>query len=507
MAAYIKQRLAKLDEVSAAQKKPIIALLSKVEALGCPPLSPILSPIGEQIDVSFESVLLLVLSVGVATVAFVVMVILWLMGMLMGMLVGIVQAGMLYKSIKALDEGSNTVTVYLMYWCVTNGLLLVEATALGPILKTIPFYSLAARVGVMIVGIPETGVALKLFEKITGKAAWTSLTMRAGALKTYRVDPPSFATLDASATCMICLVDVEVSEGIPVIPEGSTRARSLFVDEGEDKAQPKSLVSSDLGSGTKEPQPPSKYRFPQTSGGGGDYFLQLDCSHACHIECLKRQVQVGLKKHPSDKFTFGFLKCPACRTDLMISDPRQCYAKEALDTMLRDPLEKRKHVRAACERHAREDPVDKIKGLDDMSATEALETIERSIGAYQCSKCPSIFCEGTVCGAAAGENDDGGGAREKEALVCPTCAPRKPVLGPVDYSKCPEPLYKCDLCCSVAKYRCPDYYQCEMHHAQYPNKVVHKCPGPEKCSLGVAHPQNDYKRLGFVIGCGCGNCV
>ena len=62
-----------------------------------------------------------------------------------------------------------------------------------------------------------------------------------------------------------------------------------------------------------------------------------------------------------------------------------------------------------------------------------------------------------------------------------------------------------DLCCSVAKYRCPDYYQCEMHHSQN-TKVIVKCPGLRKCPLAVGHPQNAHKKVGFIIGCGCGKC-
>ena len=75
----------------------------------------------------------------------------------------------------------------------------------------------------------------------------------------------------------------------------------------------------------------------------------------------------------------------------------------------------------------------------------------------------------------------------------------------VDYSKCSEPLYKCDLCCSVAVYRCPDYYQCEKHHGQG-SKTVEPCPGMAKCPLGCEHPQNARIKRGFIIGCNCDKC-
>ena len=150
--------------------------------------------------------------------------------------------------------------------------------------------------------------------------------------------------------------------------------------------------------------------------------------------------------------------------------------------------------------HAKEDPIDKIEGIETLAAAEAEALVARRIGAFNCTRCKEIFCEGIVC---ADNVIDGPVKKVKE---CPTCHSRRHIrpAWATDFSKCPEPLYKCDLCCSVAKYRCADYYQCEMHHSGA--KTIIPCPGKDKCPLGVDHPQNAHVRRGFVIGCGCDNC-
>merc|ERR1712100_834297 len=158
----------------------------------------------------------------------------------------------------------------------------------------------------------------------------------------------------------------------------------------------------------------------------------------------------------------------------------------------------------ALRQHARTDPVDRIDGLDQMSEAEADALIARKIGAFRCTQCQELFCEGIACQNVEAPAD----ANVAKTETCQGCtlSNSRVLEGPADFSKCPTPLYKCDLCCSVAKYRCPDYYQCEKHHGQG-SKTVEPCPGGAKCPLGVEHPQNAHKKRGFAIGCDCGKCV
>ena len=41
----------------------------------------------------------------------------------------------MFQSIRALEQGSNAVTVFLMYWVVLNALIIIEQTPFGLILK------------------------------------------------------------------------------------------------------------------------------------------------------------------------------------------------------------------------------------------------------------------------------------------------------------------------------------------------------------------------------------
>jgi len=168
-----------------------------------------------------------------------------------------------------------------------------------------------------------------------------------------------------------------------------------------------------------------------------------------------------------------------------------------LDKLLQPELSTRTRVNAALYKHAVEDPVDRIEDIDTMTPRAADDIIHRRIGAFTCSKCNDVFCEGIACAA---DDDE---QQEDREMVCADCQLR-PLVN-VDFSQCKEPVYKCDLCCSVAVYRCPDYYQCEKHHSQG-GKVVEECPGGHKCPLGVVHPQNAHVKRGFIIGCGCGKC-
>ena len=231
-----------------------------------------------------------------------------------------------------------------------------------------------------------------------------------------------------------------------------------------------------------------------------DYWLRLDCGHVCHADCLRMQITVGQKsRKPPEKFTFGFVTCGACREDIKCTDSNQQIASQMLKKMLDKPLKKRDDVRKAQLYHAQNDPVDKIEGIDrvcKVSPSEARLEIERHIGAFECSKCKEVYCESIKCEAADQTAEDRGGAESKgRQNLCSNC--RK--------SSCRKPIIKCDLCCSLAKYRCADYYQCEMHHSHL-RKTVHLCPGLENCPLGVKHPQNACRRRGHVIACGCGEC-
>mmetsp|Transcript_55302 Transcript_55302/g.152267 ORF Transcript_55302/g.152267 Transcript_55302/m.152267 type:complete len:200 (-) Transcript_55302:37-636(-) len=97
-------------------------VVGKAKELGVPDLAPTLTPLGEKIGVTFESTLIL----AAAAIAAVGLLFLWITGLLKSLIPAASICWYMYKSIKALEEGEQAVTVYLMYWVVLYFLIIVE---------------------------------------------------------------------------------------------------------------------------------------------------------------------------------------------------------------------------------------------------------------------------------------------------------------------------------------------------------------------------------------------
>jgi len=315
-------------------------------------------------------------------------------------------------------------------------------------------------------------------------------------------EPPVHLELDADATCIMCLECVSDEPHVEVTlgEDGTdTNKDDLTVIDLDGKSLAEieldGTEDGESGDGTSsDGTEPKKVLVRQDKEGGP--WIKPDCDHACHLGCLRARCEAS-KPKPTERLTFGHLGCCVCRADFTITDPKQQRGAKTVERLLKADFATRATCMAIMRKHAREDPVDRIDGLDQMSEEEADALISRKIGAYRCTKCHDIFAEGIQCGEVA--DHDGPAQTKKLCQPCTVKASRP------DYSKCPTPLYKCDLCCSVAVYRCADYYQCETHHGQGAKTLV-KCPGGSKCPLGVDHPQNAHVRRGFVIGCDCGKC-
>jgi len=133
---------------------------------------------------------------------------------------------------------------------------------------------------------------------------------------------------------------------------------------------------------------------------------------------------------------------------------------------------------------------------------EAIKLLDK-VAIYMCNSCQKPYCGGRVeC------------AREveihKSLLTCHACTWNK-VAG--DH-KClkhgvEHAMFKCDSCCNIATYDCIYNHFCDRCHSM-PSQPKHfPCPGPEKCPLGMPHPNNLPAVHGgpesfiqpFVIGC------
>eukprot|EP00618_Florenciella_parvula_P037153 CAMPEP_0119476812 /NCGR_PEP_ID=MMETSP1344-20130328/7190_1 /TAXON_ID=236787 /ORGANISM="Florenciella parvula, Strain CCMP2471" /LENGTH=317 /DNA_ID=CAMNT_0007510669 /DNA_START=31 /DNA_END=984 /DNA_ORIENTATION=+ len=217
---YAEQGKTKLNEFSASIKKELNMVVGKAKELGVPDLAPTLTPLGEKIGVTFESTLIL----AAAAIAAVGLLFLWITGLLKSLIPAASICWYMYKSIKALEEGEQAVTVYLMYWVVLYFLIIVEQTPFGLILKTVPFYPLLRLAGLSMVGIPQTGAALNLFETLTGKTACTSegpetsSPKTAGTLLTVKIISagpfPSDSPPDAFVTLTVVPRGGKANEGV-----------------------------------------------------------------------------------------------------------------------------------------------------------------------------------------------------------------------------------------------------------------------------------------------------
>merc|ERR1712059_149259 len=156
--------------------------------------------------------------------------------------------------------------------------------------------------------------------------------------------------------------------------------------------------------------------------------------------------------------------------------------------LLCDDFNTQRTVDKLTEKHAKEDPVDKIDGVERMSSTQAQEVIHKRIGAFECSDCHRIYYESIECPAA---GNDGHVNTVNTKKICLGCQAHKTQS---KRRKCNSRIDS-DPCCNLAKCRCPDYHQCEHHHNQC-HKVTIKCPGVDKCRLqNCTHQERVYHWL------------
>lgn len=161
---YIQKGKAHIDAVGQKYSAQIQNTLKWAKKQGAPDLNGPLQQASQQLGISADSVAV----VAVAVAMFVVLVVLWMAGALAGLGMAGSTLWYMYQSVNALEKSSDTVTTFLMYWVVKNGVLVLETSAIGWFLRSLPFYPLMKMVGLMALGVPATGVADKLFERLAG---------------------------------------------------------------------------------------------------------------------------------------------------------------------------------------------------------------------------------------------------------------------------------------------------------------------------------------------------
>ena len=194
------------------------------------------------------------------------------------------------------------------------------------------------------------------------------------------------------------------------------------------------------------------------------------------------------------------MQCPACKAEI----------KEATHLPIMNELRQLHALKAQVEKMALE--VSEVQGLPnaerlttrgDIYYGKKLELAMLSCTFFECNDCKKPYFGGTAdCmqQLSAEENID------KESLRCKECQVKAYGGG---YGHCPKHgsehmLWKCNYCCSVAKYHCHgNTYYCERCHSRYPGRVItYDCFGVN-CPLGVPHPRAgpNVKESTYPLGC------
>eukprot|EP01083_Nonionella_stella_P080121 219972_1 len=223
--------------------------------------------------------------------------------------------------------------------------------------------------------------------------------------------------------------------------------------------------------------------------------VQLRCGHYFHFSCVLHKIA---GKWPSARITFGFLNCPLCKEE--IHHP-------ALDAVTKEYYDlKREIERDGLERIKMEGLENDQRLMDPNSQyyNNVSKYAFDRLAFYICSKCAHPYFGGMKeC-----EQADQAERYKKEDLVCGSCA-----SGPNGKS-CKKHgkkyiTYKCKFCCSVGTWYCwGSTHFCDSCHKiqeggdylnRKPISELPKCPGKDKCPLGVEHPPNGEKE--FSLGC------
>eukprot|EP00808_Paulinella_micropora_P030210 g31139.t1 len=225
--------------------------------------------------------------------------------------------------------------------------------------------------------------------------------------------------------------------------------------------------------------------------------IQLKCKHIYHSNCVRDKLA---SKWPGARIHFGFLQCPLCKADIAhpsltkIVNPlmklKKTVSEKALQRLHTEQLQNDPRV---------VDPTGKYYKNPQGFALDLFAY-------YPCAKCKQAYFGGRrQCEEAAQEADQ---KFNPEDLVCGSCSSGSNV------KSCPKHKkdfieYKCKFCCNVASFFCwGNTHFCDKCHSRQEKgdyvsrksrSELPKCPGPEKCVLGINHPPNGEE---FVLGCG-----
>lgn len=235
--------------------------------------------------------------------------------------------------------------------------------------------------------------------------------------------------------------------------------------------------------------------------------VQLGCGHVYHADCI-----LDLVRHrwSTIRITFAFLDCPSCKRPIeLVKNATGC---DVINNEL-DKMYKLKHtveIEALAEAEIQGlDKDERLKIEGDYYFGNLQDYAMHACAFYECYECKGSYFGGMIdCVTEQGMEDN----TNRKDLLCKPCRIKACKVGVKDCElhSTTGIEWKCNFCCSVAKYHCfGTTYFCEKHHNNASNPIVEKCKGGEDCPLGIAHPPNskDLSVSTFPLGCAlCRSC-
>ena len=225
--------------------------------------------------------------------------------------------------------------------------------------------------------------------------------------------------------------------------------------------------------------------------------VELECGHYFHFMCLWQKID---RKWPAARITFGFLNCPLCKQKIhhpALDDITKKYY-QLMEEIQKDAVERVKIEGLQHDKRLTDPNSPYYKNLEQFAMDR--------LAFYPCSKCKKPYFGGMkACEEAGLEQAEN---YKQEHLVCGSCASGPNAKSCKKHGK-KYITYKCKFCCSVSSWYCwGSTHFCDKCHKRQeqgdylnrkPISELPKCPGKDKCPLGVEHPPNGVEE--FSLGC------
>jgi hypothetical protein len=259
------------------------------------------------------------------------------------------------------------------------------------------------------------------------------------------------------------------------------------------KTEPKSIrmipeKPSYLEVAKRQPPPvePPKvvvFNCPLCLDDGAD--LVLKCGHVFHQDCVLGQLKAGWA---GQRVNFNFMNCAMCRSQIELFEGLQ--KGKTIDLIL-EQIEKHRKLKSQAVKVIRAYlKQEEKRGAGEVKNDFDSDDVEASLVVYKCYACSKFYCAGRLDCAAQLDI-------AQEMLLCSPCLGRE-YKGICKKHGIESALYKCNMCCSIAIFRCSayDYYCGPCHDGGSEPRV--QCKDNASCPLGIKHPRDQKP---FCIGC------